>query len=82
MPPEGPYAESKWQAERFLIDYCQKKGMNLTILRLATLYGEGDPGNMARLIRLIDKGLFIWAGGGKILKAFFILWMSPGHAVR
>ena len=36
--------------------------MALTILRLATLYGEGDPGNIKRLIRTIDQGRFIWIG--------------------
>jgi nucleoside-diphosphate-sugar epimerase len=71
--PEGPYAKSKWEAERLLIDFCQKKGMNLTILRLATLYGEGDPGNVARLIRLIDKRLFIWVGMGENLKSLLYL---------
>lgn len=67
--PEGPYAESKWQAERRLIELCQKEGMKLTILRLATLYGEEDPGNMARLIRSIDRGRFIWVGKGENLKS-------------
>jgi len=38
--------------------------MALTILRLATLYGKGDPGNVARLIRVIDKGCFFWIGDG------------------
>jgi nucleoside-diphosphate-sugar epimerase len=67
--PEGPYAESKWQAERRLIELCQKEGMNLTILRLATLYGEEDPGNVARLIGSIERGRFIWVGKGENLKS-------------
>lgn len=67
--PEGPYAESKSQAERCLIELCQKEGMNLAILRLATLYGEEDPGNVARLIRSIDQGRFIWVGRGENLKS-------------
>ena len=67
--PETPYAESKWQAEQLLINFCKKVGMDLTILRLATLYGEGDPGNVARLIRLIDRGRFVWVGNGKNLKS-------------
>jgi len=67
--PETPYAESKWQAEQVLINLCEKVGMDLTVLRLATLYGEGDPGNVARLIRLIDRGRFIWVGNGKNLKS-------------
>lgn len=67
--PENPYALSKWEAERILIDFCQKEKINLTILRLATLYGEGDPGNVRRLIRLIDRGQFIWIGRGENLKS-------------
>jgi nucleoside-diphosphate-sugar epimerase len=43
--------------------------MNLTILRLATLYGEEDPGKVARLIRAIDRGHFIWVGSGENLKS-------------
>jgi len=67
--PEGPYAESKWKAEQFLIEFCQKNKMNLSILRLATLYGEEDPGNVKRLISAIDKGRFIWVGKGNNLKS-------------
>lgn len=67
--PEGPYAKSKFQAERHLIELCQKEGMNLTILRPATLYGEGDPGNVARLIRSIDQGRFVWVGRGENFKS-------------
>ncbi|MDD5242717.1 MAG: NAD-dependent epimerase/dehydratase family protein [Syntrophorhabdaceae bacterium] len=63
--PEGPYAESKWNAEQLLTGLCQREGMDLTILRLATLYGEEDPGNVARLIRSIDRGRFVWVGKGK-----------------
>jgi nucleoside-diphosphate-sugar epimerase len=43
--------------------------MDLTILRLATLYGEGDPGNVARLMRTIDRGSFIWIGNGSNRKS-------------
>lgn len=67
--PEGPYAESKWQAEQRAIEIAQASGMHLTILRLATLYGEGDPGNVARLMRTIDRGRFIWIGDGSNRKS-------------
>lgn len=67
--PEGSYAESKLEAERRLVGLCQKTGMRLTILRLATLYGEEDPGNMVRLIRAIARGRFIWVGKGENLKS-------------
>lgn len=67
--PESPYAESKWKAEQLLIGLCKEAGMNLTILRLATLYGEEDPGNVARLVRSIDQGRFVWVGKGTNLKS-------------
>ena len=41
--PVGPYPISKFHAELKAIDVAEKSGMALTILRLATLYGEGDP---------------------------------------
>ena len=62
--PTGPYAQSKFRAEERASEIARSAGMQLTILRLATLYGEGDPGNVARLIRSVDAGRFIWVGGG------------------
>lgn len=76
--PEGAYAESKWLAEQRVIETANKSGMPATILRLATLYGEGDPGNVARLMRTIDRGRFVWVGNGSNLKSL----LYRGDAVR
>lgn len=62
--PEGAYAQSKYQAEQRAIQIAQQSTMRLTILRLATVYGECDPGNVARLMRAIDRGRFVWIGTG------------------
>ena len=67
--PQGPYAESKYQAEQRAIEIGKQSGMAISILRLATLYGEGDPGNVARLMRKIDRGYFIWIGNGSNRKS-------------
>jgi UDP-glucose 4-epimerase len=67
--PDGPYAESKWQAELHAIEIAKAYGMHLTILRLATLYGEEDLGNVARLMRAIDRRRFIWIGDGSNRKS-------------
>jgi nucleoside-diphosphate-sugar epimerase len=67
--PIGPYALSKYNSELRAIDIARKSGVALTILRLATLYGEGDPGNLAHLIKLISRGLFIWIGKGENFKS-------------
>lgn len=67
--PFGPYALSKYKAELRAIEIARQSGMALTILRLATLYGEGDPGNIGRLIRMLDKGYFVWVGDGSNKKS-------------
>jgi nucleoside-diphosphate-sugar epimerase len=66
--PVGPYALSKYNAELRSIEIARESGIALTILRLATLYGEGDPGNVGRLIRKLDRGRFLWIGDGSNLK--------------
>jgi nucleoside-diphosphate-sugar epimerase len=62
--PEGIYAESKLEAERIAREFCEKNNIGLTILRLATVIGEGDRGNTARLITSIDSGRFLFVGKG------------------
>lgn len=52
------YAESKRQAETAAIEEAGD-AVALTILRLATVYGEGDRGNVLRLVRAIDHGPFV-----------------------
>jgi nucleoside-diphosphate-sugar epimerase len=67
--PVGAYATSKRNAELKAIEISRKSGMALTILRLATLYGEGDPGNVGRLIRALDRRRFLWIGDGSNRKS-------------
>ncbi len=76
--PVGPYAQSKYNAELRATKIAQKSGMALTIVRLATLYGEGDPGNVGRLIETIDKGCFFWVGNGSNRKSL----LYKGDAAR
>jgi nucleoside-diphosphate-sugar epimerase len=76
--PIGPYAQSKYNAELRATEIAQKSGMALTIFRLATLYGEGDPGNVGRLISAIDRGRFFWVGNGSNRKSL----LYKGDAAR
>lgn len=76
--PVGPYALSKYKAEMRAIEIARKGGMALTILRLATLYGEGDPGNVGRLVHMLDKGYFLWIGDGSNRKSL----LYKGDAAR
>lgn len=67
--PEGPYGHSKLEAERVASQIAQQSDLQLTILRMATIYGEGDPGNVRRLLRTLDRGRFVWIGTGQNRKS-------------
>jgi nucleoside-diphosphate-sugar epimerase len=67
--PCGSYAESKRKAEIEAERICGEEEMGLIILRLGTVIGEGDPGNLLRLIMQIDKKKFLWIGKGKNKKS-------------
>jgi nucleoside-diphosphate-sugar epimerase len=67
--PHGEYAESKRAAEQRAIEITDGSNTSLTILRFATIFGEEDPGNVARLIRVIDKGCFVRVGDGSNKKS-------------
>ena len=76
--PVGAYALSKYNAELRAVEIARESGMALTILRLATLYGEGDPGNVGRLMRTLDRGRFLWIGDGSNRKSL----LYRGDAAR
>jgi nucleoside-diphosphate-sugar epimerase len=53
--PDNAYGQSKLMAEKAAADVAAETGMRLTILRLSTVYGEGEPGNVSRLIKAVAK---------------------------
>lgn len=55
--PDTPYGRSKLAAEQALIDLAQGSPMAYTILRPTLVYGPGNPGNMERLLKLIQRRL-------------------------
>lgn len=68
--PQGHYAESKYAAEEKARAVAKETSVALTIVRMTTLYGEGDHGNMNRLIRAFDSGKFLQIGKCKNRKNF------------
>jgi nucleoside-diphosphate-sugar epimerase len=68
--PEEPYAESKFEAEKLLTNICTNSDVQLLILRMSTLFGEEDPGNMRRLISSIARNRFVWIDTGNSRKTF------------
>jgi nucleoside-diphosphate-sugar epimerase len=67
--PTSPYGRSKLAAEIVAGEAAAAAGLELVVVRLATVYGPGDPGNVARLMRLIDQGRFVWIGTGENRKS-------------
>jgi nucleoside-diphosphate-sugar epimerase len=76
--PFGLYAVSKAEAERRGAAVFERASTRLTILRMGTLYGEGDRGNVQRLLRMIGRGRFVWIGAGTNRKSL----LHVGDAAR
>jgi nucleoside-diphosphate-sugar epimerase len=67
--PQGFYAHSKLESEKAAQRICADSKIALTILRPAAVIGEEDRGNVARLIKAIDKKRFFWIGAGENFKS-------------
>jgi nucleoside-diphosphate-sugar epimerase len=67
--PTTPYGQSKLRGEQLTTRAAESSRMQLCILRLATVYGEDDPGNLLRLIRALHHGRFLWIGEGSNRKS-------------
>lgn len=55
--PVADYAVSKLEAERALQELLEGSTLELVIVRPPLIYGAHAPGNFARLLRLVQKGL-------------------------
>ena len=62
--PTGPYAESKHDAEQLARRMAAAAGIELAVLRMSTIYGEADRGNIMRLVNALARGRFVWIGDG------------------
>ncbi len=55
--PISFYGRAKLEAEKLVLE-ADAPGLRTTILRLPMVYGPGCKGNLPRMIRAIDRGLF------------------------
>lgn len=62
--PQGPYARTKAEAERFLVAGAMAGGPAALIVRPGLIYGERDRGVIQRIVALIDSGSFRVLGDG------------------
>ena len=51
------YQQSKWEAEQALARVATETGLELVVLRPPLVYGPGAPGNTARLLAALRRGL-------------------------
>lgn len=56
--PESAYGLSKRAAEEAVLDAGRRYGMHVVNLRLAMVYGAGGRGNLERMGRLVQRGIF------------------------
>lgn len=55
--PHADYALSKWEAEQSLHALLAERSMELVVVRPPMVYAANAPGNFARLLRLVSKGI-------------------------
>src|SRR5687768_189525 len=67
--PEAVYAETKLRAESRVLDFQSAAGGRGVVLRVSMVYGEGDRGNLQRMLRSIERGRFLHIGGGDTQKS-------------
>lgn len=68
--PDTPYGRSKLQAEKAVMELASLSNMSWTIFRPPLVYGRGNPGNMERLIKLVNLGLPLPLGLVKNRRSF------------
>ena len=54
--PHDDYSRSKWEAEQAL-SKLDSRDMKVVVLRPPLVYGRNVPGNFARLLSIVDRGL-------------------------
>jgi GlcNAc-P-P-Und epimerase len=69
---QTPYAKSKIQAEELLINWSEKSGVPVLILRLPLVIGNGAKGNLAKMIRGIKHGKYVSIAGGAARKSMVL----------
>lgn len=70
---DTPYALSKIQAEKFLIEWCAKNNVKLGIIRPSLIAGPNAPGNLGAMVNGIQTGKYLSIGEGKARKSVLMV---------
>jgi GlcNAc-P-P-Und epimerase len=68
-----PYALSKIQGERFLIEWCRKHEVILSIIRPSLIAGPNPPGNLGAMIHGIKTGKYFSISLGQARKSVLMV---------
>lgn len=68
-----PYALSKIQAEQFLLDWCDKHNVKLSIIRPSLIAGPNPPGNLGAMVQGIKTGRYLSIAGGRAQKGVLMV---------
>lgn len=73
--PDTGYGISKLCAELIHETWqAGQSGRRLVIVRPGVVYGPGDPGNILRMIRAIQRGIFVMPGDGSVRKSYAYIY--------
>ena len=71
--PLDPYALSKYEAERGLLEIANSSNMEVVIIRPSLVYGPGVKGNFATMIKVVKFGFPLPFGLANNLRSFVAL---------
>ena len=66
---DSPYARTKIEAERIVLEAATPGGLSTAVLRLCPVFGRGDKSNVQTMIRAIARRRFVLPGGGRNRKS-------------
>lgn len=69
---DTPYSDSKILAEQYLIKWCKKNRVILSILRPGLIVGKNPPGNLGAMIKGIKNGAYLSINHGKARKSMLV----------
>ncbi len=72
--PQDEYARSKWQAERFVSEICEKSTMQYAIIRPPIVYGPGVRANFLRLMNCVEREYPLPVGAIQNRRSMLNVW--------